>query len=601
MMRLLCDGVFLDLYDNADIQFKHDNPLFAFDNLSCERTTQFKLPCTPTNDQVLSLARIPAYKGEGMRKKFSAELQCGAVVKKGYLYVSEYDGTDYTAIFVTGELVDLQAVRDAGSIRDLLQYNTKFTWNDSSPTPASQVSLPNIGIVQYMVASGHMNPSVDLKWMMEEACQLLNVPITFPIGGSSRMRLMSTGDYYELNQTLIHLINDPDESQDPVNISPFLGLVHYQNVIAAVWDAVAYRDSGGLEWDYDNATLRSSEQFSQIYLDYDCVLSFPEDTPANLCVVTGNLNMRQNGRAKEELTFIGTRSFSADGTYRGIPLAGTSVTIPANTPFFLADASGVVWTAPTTVGQQGIVGYDASLIPSYDVKVRISIDHQWVYGEAVPYNAILPDLTLIELLKIYAATNGMILSYSQADGVVFTPMDFSTFSVKEDVKITKRGSVARTFAKYAQRNVMRFDSQPSVALGERIMTAYYVENDMIEAEKDLYVLKASEGGYYGEMTQQDTVRQLLYIRDNADDDNTKQTIAEAKTDSANMQRVGLPQNASLAALCESSTQLKIEARMSLYDYDRIADNTIILLDGSQYVWTERSWQKEVAKFTLAKI
>ena len=600
-MQLLCNGVVLDLYDGTSLQFTHDNPLFAFDELKCERTTQFKLPSTPVNERVLELARIPAYVGTGMRRRFSAELQAGTVVKSGYLYVSEYDGTDYAAVFVTGELIDLQAVRDAGSIRDLLQYNNKFTWDDSSPTPASQVSLPNIGIVQYMVASGHRNPSVDLKWMMEEACQLLNVPITFPIGGSSRMRLMSTGDYYELNQTLIHLINDPDSSQDPVNIEPFLGLVHYQNVIAAVWDAVAYRDSGGLEWDYDNATLRGSEQFSQIYLDYDCVLFFPEDTPVNLCVVTGNLNMRSNGRAKEELTFIGTRSFSADGTYRGLPLAGTSVTIPANTPFFLADASGVVWTTPTTVGQQGIVGYEASLIPAYDVKVRISIDHQWVYGEAVPYNAILPDLTLIELLKIYAATNGMILSYSQADGVVFTPMDFSTFSVKEDVKITKRGSVARTFAKYAQRNVMRFDSQPSVALGERIVTAYYVDNDMIEAEKDLYLLKVSEGGYYGEMTQQDTVRQLLYIRDNADDDNDKQTIAEAKTDSANMQRVGLPVNASLQALCAASTQFVVEAHMNMMEYNAITAKTLLLIDGTKYTWTDRSWQNDVAKFTLAKV
>ena len=84
MMQLVCNGVALDLPEGAGLQFTQENPLFAFDNLKCERTTQFKLPATATNDRVLSVARVPAYSGEGMRRKFAAQLQAGAIVKTAF-------------------------------------------------------------------------------------------------------------------------------------------------------------------------------------------------------------------------------------------------------------------------------------------------------------------------------------------------------------------------------------------------------------------------------------------------------------------------------------------------------------------------------------
>ena len=57
-MQLLCNGVFVDLYENTKIQFTHDNPLFAFDSLKCERTTQFKLPTTKKNDSLFESCRL---------------------------------------------------------------------------------------------------------------------------------------------------------------------------------------------------------------------------------------------------------------------------------------------------------------------------------------------------------------------------------------------------------------------------------------------------------------------------------------------------------------------------------------------------------------
>ena len=122
-MQLLCSGSYLDLPANQQLQFKDDNPLFAFDKIACERTTEFSMPCTPTNDKVFGLARIPAYTGAGMRQKFAAQLIEGQVIKQGYLYVTAFDGKQYKCTFVTGELLGLQAVKNAGKVADVLRVN----------------------------------------------------------------------------------------------------------------------------------------------------------------------------------------------------------------------------------------------------------------------------------------------------------------------------------------------------------------------------------------------------------------------------------------------------------------------------------------------
>lgn len=599
-MQLLCNGVVLDLYDGTSLQFTHKNPLFAFDKLECERTTQFKLPSTPTNDRVLELARIPAYKGTGMRQRFSAELQAGTVVKSGYLYVSEYDGTDYAAMFVTGELVGLQAIRNAGEVRDVLQYDQKILWNDSAVVAADGGTIANIALVDYEKKTAHVNPSISLRWLIEEMAAAIGVQVNFTnTDAATRVRLFESTEDYGLDGVKVHLRNDPTASQDPVNISPFLGLVQYVAVAAAQWSATSYAESGGSEWDLDGATLISQDQFDQISLPYDCVLEFPENTPQNLCIVSGNIFCRYTGgqlRCTDQITFFGTRQFygflDTSGTvqYMGDPLAGQSVRIPANTPFMLTDGAGLVYPVPESVGQTGTIGFYASQVPAYDVLITISIDHKWEYGEYIPYNALLPSMTLVDLLKMYAYMTGTVLYY---DGTVkFDLLNLAAFAQKQADALTKRGQVKRTFADYAQRSLVQYDSAEYLLQGERIITAYTIDNENLEEEKELATLKVSEG-----RRRLNGTNERVYIPDY----DGGFTAANASTADAKMLRVPLPKNTNLQALCTASTQFVVEARMTMMEYNAITAKTLLLIDGTKYTWTERSWQKDVAKFTLAKV
>ena len=595
MMQLLCNGTILDLYDNAGLQFTHDNPLFAFDDLKCERTTQFKLPSTPTNDSVLALSRIPAYKGTGMRVKFSAELRAGVVVKSGYLYVSGFDGTDYNAVFVTGDLVGLQAIKDAGSVRNILQYDSTIAWDASNIVNANAQTLPNIGIVRYM---GGNNISVSLRWLMEQAAATIGATINYlHPQADDRQRLLQMANY-KLDETLVYLHNDPDASQDPVNLSTFLGLCQLVGVSAYSWQVTAINGSGGLEWDLDNAQLLGRQQFYQIQLPYDFAIEFPVDFPDDLCIVSGNLMADSNGNCRDQLVFFGSRRFYTDANnavyYLGVPLAGQRIEIPANTPFMLCNGAGLSVPTPTTLGETGQIEFDADDVREYNEPVKISIDHEFVVGENVPVNAILPDLTLVELLRIYASITGTVLNYSNG-AVSFEDLDFSTYASRADVNLTKRSSVDRKFSNYAQRNLVSFDSGvvPEVF---KLRNVYTIDNVNLEEEKELQTIPCSEGaaawGYIG-----DEYEQFLY--QTGEDEAI--TVANAETNAINMQRVTLPKNTGLQALCTASTQIKCTLRMNLAQYNAITEKTLLIIDNVTYIWTSRSWQKEEAQFTLAKV
>ena len=621
MMQLLCNGTFLDLYENSNMQFTHDNPLYAFDKIKCERTTQFKLPATPTNDRVFALARIPAYTGDGMRRKYDAELYDGIVVKRGYIYVSNFDGKDYNAIFVTGELVGLQALKNAGKIRDLLVFNKAVTWDDTTTHKADEATLPNIGFVQYdrEPSTAHLNASISLRWLMKQIEKKTGVKINYMNAqGDERWRLLAAGaDIYNLNELAVHLVN---LSSAGILLQRLLGITIGYSSGAYIADCHAVRDDQDLRW----VGQPSLYKFKMLKFAYEIALEFPEDFPDDYFIMSnGYWSMSGETWYNEEIcnmyysqdygdyvfgpysrcaNFLGDYSFDWNGTVHGAPLAGRKVTIPANTPFALLPKSALVYREPEAVGDTATIGYNAIAVPAYDYEVRISINHDFVYGDDIPLNAMLPELTAIELLKLYAAINGCVLNYTDAQGVTFETLDFDKYPIRDIKALTKRGELVRTFSDYAQKNIVKMTPEDWVWIGERIEKQYAIDNDNIEAEKDLLVLKASEGGKKIAYTDTGEVHTRLLVRNEEGKRKAKyQTIALASVDDPNMLRVTIPTIEGLQNLCTASTQQKISSRMTLLEYNAIQAKTLLLIDGSLYTWTERSWQKNEAKFTLARL
>ena len=118
----------MDLPADLSLTLKRTNMLFAFDKIECERSASFNIPATPNNDAIFQLSKMPQAYGSGMRVRYSAQMQASGVTKNGYLYVDSYAGT-YKAIFVTGELLGLKAIKDAGKIGEIISPTETTQWS----------------------------------------------------------------------------------------------------------------------------------------------------------------------------------------------------------------------------------------------------------------------------------------------------------------------------------------------------------------------------------------------------------------------------------------------------------------------------------------
>lgn len=594
-MQLLCNGVLLDLYDNAGLQFTHSNPLFAFDDLKCERTTNFKLPATPTNDRVFSLAKIPAYSGEGMRRKFTCQLQAGTVVRDGYLYVANFDGKDYNAVFVMGELVGLQRIKDLGTLRYLMPNTSTPQWL-TTPKNANVSGISDIDTIKYHVQGDDVvNPSVRLFDILKYV--LKNEQIDSDLSNVTNRDLM----YIRGGKITVENINDYlyNEQAGTVSIAHILGLTAKVNTQATYGEFMSFEveDSPGkYEWSLHGATKQTIQQLS---FPWDAVLEMPSDLPDDYFLVTGDLF--RTSQTTGQLVFPSVRCL---GDYwirinysgmeiDGIPLAGRKISIPANTPFMLINKNCIDWSIPNDAGVVANIGFNAAKMDAYKFEVFVSLDHDFVPGENVPIKACVPDVSIISVLKLFAVQEGLILNY--ADGKIILEKNIIPERSDEVRSLTKIGEVVRTFGNYAQRNIVEFDSDIPDYM--KIRTEYDIINDNIEPQRELEKIVFSEG----EQRQHaigDNIYDDFLMPDGEDGD----FVAYLSTDTNDeyMQRVQIDKNEDIQNLCDLSTQIKIEARMPLLQYDAIKPKTCLLVDGSTYLWTERSWQKEIAKFTLAQ-
>lgn len=606
-MQLICNNTVLDLYDDASLQFKHTNPLFAFDKMTCERTTQFKLPCTPTNDRVLSLARIPAYAGAGMRRRFAAQLQAGTLVRDGYLYVSDFDGKDYTAIFVTGEMIGLQAIKDAGKISDILDPDGGLIWDAAHVQDAntSEVYNADVAISRYLTNATPCLPSFDLGGIMASAYRAATGRTMTTYTRGFRVIPKELKAVEKINNSIQYGGTGAQYSQDPEN-PPFANTIAaadmMQGVLSVNDSTILYYLMSGDDYFWKLRQLQSGQKI---------IVTFPDDLPSNYYL----MSIEDKGVAgtDPEFTELATEWFlggyyftkgnvSQGGVIsHGTPLAGRSVEIPARTPFILMSSNWFDFPPimPGSYVTRSGFRYMADDDNIYNFSIEIE-GTEISAGDFVRIKDILPDLTITDLLKIYAYLTGTALNYTENAGVTFDPLEFDTW---ECVDITHKkmtdGEVRRVFSDYAQNNVIEFDSKNSVLTNTRVRTEYTIDNDNLEELKTLAVIPFNEGelavadGFIcPRFDVEDTARNILpkdgiYI--------TTPQVGKYG------QRVTLAPNANLQRLCDASTQIIIGARMTAEEYNAISAKTLIQVDGTRYVWTERVWQKDTAQFTLAKI
>ena len=630
MMQLVCNGVRLDIYEDAGVQFTHQNPLFAFDDLKCERTTQFKLPSTPTNDRVFGLARVPAYKGDGMRRRFSAELQMGVVVKNGFLYVTSYDGKDYEAVFVTGELLGLLKIREAGKLRDFYCPTDATVWGAAADAEDSIADVwKGVKYMQARTVDAVINPSAQIKGIIEGACAQLGVPVTLPAGAEKYRLIVPEIKPYEADRTYKSTAHVPVDADDACNALADVPAI-FEPVLIPIYDfygTVRYFDDGkdhGYYYYYAASPRLCYVRGYRAKIRAAILLTENFDRRYILCKGMSVVGSYENNLVRFDLP---------EGEHLDINAFGIkqprynlnepqSVEIQAGEAFFFLnyDDVKVLRTNPEASEEgetfkivelaSGTARYETAGQPDYTLYAK-EITGARATGyvedgkyEVVPYEVgdtvelypVLPDASLVDLLKAVAYMTGKVLNCTDADGVTFDDLDVAAFPATDlTASLIKTSAMSRSFADYAQRNVLAFESDETVTEPEKIANWYTIENENLEQSKDLATIFASEGS----AAYVDAVA-YVYMR-NAVEDIKKYTLATAEASREYLTRVTLPVNAGLVRLCCASTSITAQIRCTLLDYELIAANSAIDCGGIRYVWTEAQWSKTVVTFKLAKI
>lgn len=591
MLRFSVGGEYIDLYEDTSLTFKKKNILFAFDNIECERSASFSIPATPKNDKVFSISRWLNTDGAGMRRRYDAQLQAAAVTKDGYLYIDSFDGRNYKAIFVTGELLGLKVIRDFGNIDKSGVFddyknaviaspntgvaastaNNRLWENVAYQHDAADPLRPSISIAQMLAAFTITDPdgiinSLNLRWIPKSMKEVQDSELTYIlniVGGHS-------SGYVPIAQTASNV--SETELEQAIATEYFISNVFIQGGARVL---VKYA-SGGSEY---------HGYVTQLKTIYDTTIHFSANMPNDMFL--GYFN-QQTGSGQDyallsDFHFLGGYEFDTQGTSTGTPLAGRAVTLPAGTTFCIIRKAW--WSS---------AGWN---ITSPDYTVYFNYATFGNFEDNIPaiwrLKDNLPECTVTDILKAIAAITGRVLYYSPQTGVRFL-----SGILDGDVKeltglVIESGSASRKFSDYAQNNLVNFAEDGGQFAYEIDGVNYTIQNANIAEQKVLQTLPAGNGGLYEDHGTYET----LLVREGEECN----IFARYDTqDTIYLSRVGLQKNADIQTLCDASTSTQIRARMTLLEFELLTPRTRLSYDGINYVWTEAQWNKGVATLKLSK-
>ena len=552
-MQLLCNGVVLDLKKDATLSFKKSNILFAFDDVECERSVSFDLPDTPNNEQVFGLAKNPAFGGQGMRQRFAAELHDGIVSKQGYLHVEQYAGGSYKAVFVCGELTGLQALRDAGSIKDIYESVADYVIYAENTVSPTMSNPPRYANVNHMSFDYKVRPSIWVRKMITDTLDALGAQYNLPLDYNRLIIAKPVG--FQQRSCTMRRYKDSNHVQGAQWASVSFGSSALDGQALALFNFV----DKSITWnEYDGSGAIISTTTGTVRClsaKQDIKMSFPSNLPSDIYM-----------------------SYSTD-TPNNVSLAGREIDIEKNRPFFFYKASEWI----------GYPNYGYSFTQDFNISANVwSGKSEPEEGDVIMLADNTPDIDVVTLLKALAALEGQVLFYE--NGVIKLDSLGLTDYVDYTNSLVGIKRITRSFADYAQRNVLTFASGDGSLPSEIEPISYAVPNANIEAEKQLLEIPYSQGGISAANNS------LVFLRNDS-----QNVIASSVDNSVNyMQRAALRKCSGLQNLCSKSTTVEAVLQMTLQDWENLAPKKMVQIYGTRYIWVSGNWSNGFATLELAK-
>lgn len=619
MVLFSVNGQALDMPAGLSLQFQRKNILFAFDSIQVERTTNFSIPATPKNMRIFGFSNSHLTSGSDMRVKIPATLTYGVLTKTGVLHISKYNVKNKTfeCVFLTGELEQLKRVKDAGNLSEYYYPQAVAEIGGSS------TGLDSLwGVVPYdqnYPFEGEQYdgsfPSYNIKKVIEGAFSALGVSCS--IGEfANDLRVVPS---QMKRGTLVKFDSVPTvgTKKNALRFSDTIGTffstvgedIACNNIVCEVHD---YGTGFSKAWRFVRDELAFNiDGFS--FRD-NVTLTFPDTFPSNIALVR---IISGDGLQPFDFVegFVGDYRYyfdpytgdwtAEDGLYS---LAGLSVDIPANTPVGFLRMDGNFQTkSPTDFAY----GYEdiALAMPEYsDGMPAFSGEFEMRYTDEAMVSLYdnLEERKITDILKDVAAIGGVLIDVR--GGVVVLDRDFSEVLTKAaDIELRDVVSVStltRTFSDYAQRNTINFEKSKNVKDVDRVSLEYLINNKNIQAENELLTIGWSEGG--SKLPADEDAQALIAVYPNTVEDINADipmiaSVEDFVAADFYMTRAGIKRNPLVARLVEKSTSISVTVRMKMFDFDRIASDTVFWFNGSRWVWTEAKWSKDTVTLELAQL
>ena len=619
MVLFSVNGQALDMPAGLSLQFQRKNILFAFDSIQVERTTNFSIPATPKNMRIFGFANSHLTSGADMRVKIPATLTYGALTKTGVLHISKYNvkSKTFECVFLTGELEQLKRVKDAGNLSEY--YHPQAVAKIGGSSTGLDALWGVVPYAQNYPFGGEQYegffPSYNIKKVLEGAFAALGVSCS--IGEfANDLRVVPS---QMKRGTLVKFESVPTvgTKKNELRFSDTIGTffstvgedVACNNIVCDVHN---YGTGFPKAWRFVRDELAFNiDGFS--FRD-GVTLTFPDTFPSNIALVR-----IISGDGLQPFDFVegfvgGYRYYfdpytgdwtSEDGLYS---LAGLSVDIPANTPVGFLRMDGDYQTkspAGFAYGYEDV----ALAMPEYsDGMPAFSGEFEMRYTDEAMVSLYdnLEERKITDILKDVAAIGGVLIDVR--GGVVVLDRDFSEVLTKAaDIELRDVVSVStltRTFIDYAQRNTINFEQSKNVKDIDRVSLEYLINNKNIQAENELLTIGWSEGG--SKLPTNEDAQRLIAVYPNTVEDINADvpmiaSVEDFSLEDLNMTRAGITRNPLVTRLVEKSTSISVTVRMKLFEFDRIASDTVFWFDGSRWVWTEAKWSKDTVTLELAQL
>lgn len=570
----------VDLYDNFNFQLTDSNIMFSFDNIQCERTTEFKIPATAHNQSVLNLCNDWNRYGESARVKYEAQLQVDTVVYNGYLYINSANRNEYSCVFVTGNLTNLLRLREMGKLADVINLtDDTIIGADSQIYDANDARVSDLGIarVRYQ-REGETKFSVSVNSILRDiAGALSEIGMFFSFANNDLRIIRNEAKPLQDTPLKITSIQDAETDQPTLDDPTFPVNELYLDTPLPESSLVEVREQ------YMTTVIGGRNRYyltQCIYTLEDIELVFPDNFPRNFVLAA----ITEYGYGKDYLGDYSVTKNDDTGEMRfiGQPLAGRAVAIEKGVHFMLFNAEYLRY-APLFNDN----GWNF-LSDGLNFQLDLNIRSTKVY--AVRDN--VPDISCFDFIKIIANIYGKAI-YADNTLIRFDDIDidgqFEPLYLDNN-NIIQIGDITRTALNFAQRNYIQFKSSDGVYENERIRTEYVIDNANIAESKVLFEIPFSEGGQSGA---------FVYVREETKEDVLARMAIG--TDNKDMLRVELYRNATIENLCSISTEIAVSIRMSLIEYKKINQRTKIFVLGSRWVHLSKQYSDGVCKLSLTKV